>query len=76
MTERIPKKKTWKREIAAAIMVAFWYIVIWKENVELVKVLVYPVFTFTAFAYGLDWYGRTDRVQWRGSSEPPNGRGS
>ena len=35
-------------------------IVIWRDNVEMVKVLVWPVFSFAGLAFGLDWKGKQD----------------
>lgn len=56
--------KTYKRETAIAIMLAFWImtgVVTWhaRDNVQalidMVKTLWLPVFSFNALAFGLDW---------------------
>jgi len=51
------KTKTWKREVAVAIFALFWYTVL-TGDIEMVKVLVYPVFTFGALCFGLDWHSK------------------
>ena len=66
--------KTYKRELAIAVMVWFMYVVEVKD-VNIVELLVWPVFTFAALAFGLDWFGKSgDRLQ--GTIESLNGRGS
>lgn len=50
--------KTYKRELAAILLVWFAYVVEVKE-VSLVEVLVWPVFTFVALSFGLDWWGKS-----------------
>lgn len=52
-------KKTWKRELASVIMSLFWYIVLSGGSFELIEILIWPVFTFTALAFGLDWLGKS-----------------
>lgn len=59
-------KKTWKRELATGIMIGFGYVV-YQGDVSMVEVLVWPVFTFTAIAFGLDWFGKSGGVQ-----QPPS----
>lgn len=49
--------KTYKRELAIAVMVWFMYVVEVKD-VNIVELLVWPVFTFAALAFGLDWFGK------------------
>lgn len=58
--------KTGKREFAFLIMMGFGYVV-FKGEVELVKVLVWPVFSFAGLAFGLDWFGKSGGVQ-----QPPS----
>jgi hypothetical protein len=66
--------KTYKRELAIAVMVWFMYVVEVKD-VNIVELLVWPVFTFAALAFGLDWFGKSsDRLQ--GTIESLNGRGT
>lgn len=49
--------KTYKREIAVALLVWLAYVVEMKDA-NIVEVLVWPVFTFVALAFGLDWWGK------------------
>lgn len=49
--------KTYKRELAIAVMVWFMYVVEVKDA-NIVELLVWPVFTFAALAFGLDWFGK------------------
>lgn len=48
------RKKTWKREIAVALFFWVGYLSHDIGNLEMVKVLVWPVAIFGAGAYGLD----------------------
>jgi len=78
--------KTYKREVAIILLVWFAYIVETK-GVDLVAVLIWPVFTYSALAFGLDWaakppgngmFGRQssqsfDRGRSERSSERPGG---
>lgn len=50
-------RKTFKREVALGLLVLFCYVVT-QGDVEMVKVLVWPVFSFAGLAFGLDWYGK------------------
>ena len=50
-------RKTFKREIALGLLGFFGYVVV-QGDVEMVKVLVWPVFSFAGLAFGLDWYGK------------------
>lgn len=49
------KPKTWKREAAALMMLGLSYVV-WTGDVDMVEVLVWPVFSFAGLAFGLDVY--------------------
>lgn len=49
--------KTFKREVGVGLMLGFCYVVYTGDH-EMVKVLVWPVFSFTALAFGMDWYGK------------------
>ena len=49
------KNKTWKRELGLAFAAMLMYVV-WTENVELVKVLVWPTMSFIAAASGMHIY--------------------
>lgn len=50
--------KTYKRELAVALLVWLAYVVEVKEP-SLVEILVWPVFTFAALSFGLDWFGKS-----------------
>ena len=50
--------KTYKRELAIVLLVWLAYVVEVKET-SLVEILVWPVFTFTALSFGLDWFGKS-----------------
>lgn len=64
-------KKTFKREIAVALLLWLAYVVEVKD-VSVVEVLVWPIFAFLGAAFGLDAYSK----QLQQSPEPPDGRGS
>jgi hypothetical protein len=49
--------KTWKRELAVLLIIGLGAVV-YVNNLEMVKVLVWPVFTFAAAAFGLDSYAK------------------
>lgn len=49
--------KTFKREIAIALLIGLGYVV-YIDDIEMVKVLVWPVFSFAAAAFGLDSYAK------------------
>ena len=73
-------KKTYKREVAIALLLWLVYLVEVKD-VTLVEVLVWPIFSFAAAAFGFDQYSKlqqskSSRVSDRGnerSSEYPTG---
>ncbi len=47
------KTKTYKREVAAALLLGLGYLV-FKNNLEMVNVLVWPIIGFAAGAFGID----------------------
>ena len=49
------KEKTYKRELAFLLFVWLVYLVETKEP-ELVQILAFPIFTFGALSFGLQWY--------------------
>ena len=57
MTEKKSPPKTLKREVATALLAGLGYVV-YTGDVEMVKVLVWPVFSFAGLAFGMDWYGK------------------
>lgn len=63
--------KTFKREVAVALLIWLGYVVETKDA-EIVAILVWPIFTFAAAAFGFDQYRRMHGQ----SIEPSNRRGS
>lgn len=57
------KTKTYKREVAVALLVWFIYLVETKEA-NLIEILVWPVFTYSAIAFGLQWVSPNGGMQW------------
>jgi hypothetical protein len=53
-------KKTFKRELAVALLIWFVYIVEVKDD-NIIEILVWPVFTFVTAAFGLDQYSKLQR---------------
>ena len=68
------KPKTYKREVAILLFVWLAYIVETKD-VNIIEILVWPIFTFSALAFGMDWFGKSGGVRSQ-SSEPTDRRGS
>jgi hypothetical protein len=54
--------KTYKREIAILLLLWLVYIVETKD-VETIQILVWPIFTFSALAFGMDWFGKSAGVR-------------
>ena len=54
MTKTVNRKKTWKRELAALMFLWLGVLSHDPENLEMVKVLVWPVAVFGGGAFGLD----------------------
>lgn len=48
------RNKTYKRETAWVMLIFLGYIA-FKGSVDLVEVLVWPIFLFTGASYGMDW---------------------
>ncbi len=67
--------KTYKRELAVALLVWLAYVVEVKEP-SLVEILVWPVFTFAALSFGLDWFGKSPAGVQQFTNETPHRRGS
>ena len=53
----ITVKKTLKREIAVGLLAGFGYVVYTGDH-SMAEILVWPVFSFSALAFGMDWYGK------------------
>lgn len=73
-TKDRPVKKSYKREVAFLLFVWLVYLVETKEP-ELVQILTFPIFTFGALAFGLQWYAPNGGVL-RQSSQSADGRWS
>lgn len=58
-------KKTFKRELAVALLIWLGYVVEVKD-VQVVEVLVWPIFAFVGAAFGFDAYSKQ---LWDKSSE-------
>lgn len=54
--------KTYKREIAVMLLIWVVYIVETKDA-SIIQIIVWPVFTFAAGAFGIDWYGKSVGVR-------------
>ena len=63
--------KTFKRELAIALIVWLVYIVEVKD-VHIIEILVWPIFSYVTAAFGLDAYGKLQQ----GSTKPSHGRGT
>lgn len=63
--------KTYKRELAVALLIWLVYVVEVKEPV-IVEILVWPVFSFAAAAFGFDQYAKLQQS----SSQASNRRGT
>jgi len=73
--------KTYKREVAMALLLWLVYLVEVKDT-SLVEVLVWPIFSFAAAAFGFDQYSKlqqsgatksSDRGRSERSSQHPSG---
>ena len=64
--------KTYKREVAVALLIWLAYVVEMKDA-NIVEVLVWPVFTFVALSFGIDWWGKSGNSLWKSPNEAPNG---
>lgn len=54
--------KTWKREVAIALLIWFAYVVESKDA-EIIEIIVWPVFTYSALAFGLQWFAPNGGLQ-------------
>lgn len=66
-------KKTYKREMALLLFLWFAFIVETKGP-EIVQLLVWPIFTFGALSFGIDWWGKSGGL--RQGGQDPTGRGA
>lgn len=65
-------KKTYKRELAIALLIWLAYVVEVKD-VAIVEVLVWPIFAFVGAAFGFDAYSKQ---LWDKSSKSADRRGT
>ncbi len=63
-------KKTFKREIAVALLLWLIYVVEVKD-VSVVEVIIWPIFAFLGAAFGLDSYAK--QLQQRDNGVPDGG---
>lgn len=66
-------KKTYKRELAVVLIVWFAYVVETKDA-EIINMLVWPVFTYMALAFGVDWWGKSGGMRQNSSGAVDRGR--
>lgn len=64
--------KTYKRELAVALLIWLGYVVEVKND-TIIEILVWPIFTFATAAFGLDQYSK---LQQNGGLKPTDRRGS
>ena len=62
--------KTYKRELAVILLLWLMYVVEVKDAI-IVEILVWPVFSFAAAAFGFDQY---TKLQQRSTKSPDGGR--
>ena len=65
--------KTWKREVAA-ILFTYWMVYLVPYQPETLDVVTFPIFTFGALAFGIDWWGKSNGMQ-RNSGPQSSHRG-
>ena len=78
--------KTYKRELAVVLLLWLMYVVETKDA-STIEILVWPVFTFAALSFGLQWFGNnanglrddtfisSDRGRTKRSSPSADGQG-
>lgn len=70
------QSKTFKREVAVVMLIFLGWVVS-KEDVAMVEVLAWPIISFTAIAFGLEWGSKNGSVVFNrketsdGSGGPP-----
>lgn len=67
-------KRTFKRELAIFLLAWLVYVVETKDA-NIIEILVWPIFTFSALAFGMDWFGKSGGLQQQ-PFEPTNRWGS
>lgn len=61
-------KKTFKREVAIALILWLVYVVEVKDA-AIIEILVWPIFSFVAAAFGFDAYGKLQQSKSTKSSD-------
>ena len=56
------KKKTWKREVATAVLIFLGVLALEDDKEEQLRILALPGVTFAALAFGLDWHRKQNGV--------------
>jgi len=64
--------KTYKREVAIALLLWLMYIVEVKDA-NIIEILVWPIFSFAAAAFGFDQYSKLQQSR---STKSSDGRGT
>lgn len=58
-------RKTWKREVAAALLV-FLCVIVWRaaqdDPIGALGLIVWPIMLFAGAAWGMDWAGKSDVI--------------
>lgn len=65
-------RKTYKREVAVALLIWLAYVVEVKDA-TIVETIIWPVFTFVALAFGVDWWGKSGSSVWQSPNEASDG---
>lgn len=72
LRKHLTMKKTYKREVATALL-GFFCFVVWGGNVVMVETIMWPIFTFASVAFGLDVYTGLQQLTAR---KPSGGSGN
>lgn len=54
--------KSYKREVSICLLVWLIYLMETKD-VELIELVVWPIFTFAGLSFGLEYYGKSGSLQ-------------
>lgn len=54
--------KTFKRELSVCLLIWLVYLMETKD-VELIELVVWPIFTFAGLSFGLEFYGKSGGLQ-------------
>ena len=67
LMEKTKSNKTYKRELALAVFL--WLVYLSVYNIEALRVVVMPAFTYIGLALGLDWWGKTGPATSKGEGD-------